>query len=117
MAGGAVLQSEAKIDKPLGEGLVDRVLALLGQAHARLDSGRREGIGGAPWEGVQPACRRTACRSSARRAHPRLFVNAAHGPAGWGLACGSAKVVADLVSGLTPDVPADTLAALRIDRF
>ncbi len=24
--------------------------------------------------------------------HPRLFVNVAHGPAGWGLACGSAKV-------------------------
>ncbi len=25
--------------------------------------------------------------------------------AGWGLACGSAKVIADLVSGETPDVP------------
>jgi len=49
--------------------------------------------------------------------HPRLFVNAGHGPAGWGLACGAGKLVADLISGKTPDVPADTLAALRADRF
>jgi D-amino-acid dehydrogenase len=49
--------------------------------------------------------------------HPRLFVNAAHGPSGWGLACGSAKVVADLVSGQKPDLPDDTLFALSVDRF
>jgi len=49
--------------------------------------------------------------------HPRLFVNIGHGPAGWGLACGSGKLLADLISGGTPDLPADTLAALRADRF
>jgi len=49
--------------------------------------------------------------------HPRLFVNIGHGPAGWGLACGSAKVVADLVSGAAPLVPPETLAALRAERF
>ncbi len=49
--------------------------------------------------------------------HPRLFVNAGHGPAGWGLACGAAKLVADLIGGVTPDLPGDTLAALRPERF
>jgi D-amino-acid dehydrogenase len=31
-----------------------------------------------------------------------LFVNAGHGPNGWTLACGSARIVADLVSGRRP---------------
>jgi D-amino-acid dehydrogenase len=49
--------------------------------------------------------------------HPRLFVNCGHGPAGWGLACGSAKVIADLISETAPSVPPDTLSALRPERF
>jgi D-amino-acid dehydrogenase len=49
--------------------------------------------------------------------HPRLFVNVGHGPAGWGLACGAAKLVADLIGGVAPELPADTLAALRPERF
>jgi D-amino-acid dehydrogenase len=116
VAGGAVLQSEAKTVRPLGAGLVDRVIALLGQGTHDWIPGAAKVSAARTWEGLRllspdglPVVGATD--------HARVFVNAAHGPAGWGLACGSAKVVADLVSGLTPDIPADTLAALRIDRF
>jgi D-amino-acid dehydrogenase len=44
-------------------------------------------------------------------------VNAAHGPVGWGLACGSGKLIASLVSGAPSELPADTIAALRPERF
>ena len=43
-----------------------------------------------------------------------LFINAGHGPQGWSTSCGSARVVADLVSGL---VPAISTAGLGLDRF
>jgi D-amino-acid dehydrogenase len=116
VAGAGVLQSEAKTLKPLGAGLADRVFALLGQGTHDWVPGAAKVSAARTWEGLRllspdglPVVGATG--------HARLFVNAAHGPAGWGLACGSAKVVADLVSGLTPDIPADTLAALRIDRF
>ncbi|WP_087668357.1 FAD-dependent oxidoreductase [Caballeronia humi] len=116
VGGAAVLQSEAKTAKPLGTGLANRVLALLGQGTHDWVPGAAKVSAARAWEGLRllspdglPVVGATS--------HARLFVNAAHGPAGWGLACGSAKVVADLVSGLTPDIPADTLAALRIDRF
>jgi D-amino-acid dehydrogenase len=49
--------------------------------------------------------------------HPRLYVNAAHGPVGWGLACGSGKLIANLVSGVPSELPPDTIAALRPERF
>ncbi len=49
--------------------------------------------------------------------NPRLFVNMAHGPSGWGLACGTAKVVADMISGHTPELDEATLAALSPARF
>jgi D-amino-acid dehydrogenase len=69
-----------------------------------------------PWEGVK-LLSPDGLPVIGNALHPRLFVNVGHGPAGWGLACGSGKLVADLISGGTPDVPADTLAALRPDRF
>lgn len=49
--------------------------------------------------------------------NPRLFVNLAHGPNGWGLACGTAKVVADMISGHAPELDEATLAALSPARF
>ncbi|CDY76520.1 D-amino acid dehydrogenase small subunit [Caballeronia glathei] len=116
VAGGAVLQSAAKAAKPLPGDLTRRALALLGQGTHDWIPGAAKVSAARPWDGVRlfssdglPVVGATS--------HARLFVNAAHGPAGWGLACGSAKVIADLVSGVTPDIPADTLAALSIDRF
>jgi D-amino-acid dehydrogenase len=42
-----------------------------------------------------------------------LFTNTGHGTLGWTMACGSASVIADLVSGRRPDIRADDLAVFR----
>jgi D-amino-acid dehydrogenase len=116
IAGGAVLQSAGQIDKPLGEAVTKEALALLGQAtHDWIPGAARISVA-LPWEGVK-LLSPDGLPVIGNALHPRLFVNVGHGPAGWGLACGSGKLVADLISGGTPDVPADTLAALRPDRF
>lgn len=43
-----------------------------------------------------------------------LYVNVGHGGSGWLLACGSARAVADVVAGRTPDID---LAGLTLDRY
>jgi D-amino-acid dehydrogenase len=35
---------------------------------------------------------------------PGVWINLGHGSSGWALSCGSARVVADLMSGRTPEV-------------
>lgn len=45
---------------------------------------------------------------------PGLFVNAGHGNAGWTVACGTAQIVADLVTGRTPQID---ISGLGFDRF
>jgi D-amino-acid dehydrogenase len=42
-----------------------------------------------------------------------LFLNTGHGTLGWTMACGSASVIADLVSGKQPAIRADDLSVLR----
>ena len=42
-----------------------------------------------------------------------LYVNTGHGTLGWTMACGSASVIADLVSGKKPAIRADDLAVFR----
>ena len=42
-----------------------------------------------------------------------LFLNTGHGTLGWTMACGSASVIADLVSGKQPEIRADDLAVFR----
>jgi D-amino-acid dehydrogenase len=42
-----------------------------------------------------------------------LFLNTGHGPLGWTLACGSGKVVADLVTGQMPDLDVAPFALAR----
>ncbi|HEY3599132.1 MAG TPA: FAD-dependent oxidoreductase [Paraburkholderia sp.] len=116
IAGGAVLQSASQTDKPLGEPLTKEALALLGQATHDWVPGAARISAALPWEGVK-LLSPDGLPVTGNALHPRLFVNAAHGPVGWALACGSGKVIADMVSGTTPDVPPDTLAALRPERF
>lgn len=43
-----------------------------------------------------------------------LYLNTGHGTLGWTMACGSGKVIADLVSGRRPDID---VAGLSIDRY
>ena len=42
-----------------------------------------------------------------------LFLNTGHGTLGWTMSCGSASVIADLVSGKVPAIQADDLAVFR----
>ena len=42
-----------------------------------------------------------------------LYLNTGHGTLGWTMSCGSARVVADLISGRTPDIRADDLGLGR----
>lgn len=45
-----------------------------------------------------------------------LFLNTGHGTLGWTMACGSGKLVADLVSGRRPEIRTDGLAMDRYQR-
>jgi D-amino-acid dehydrogenase len=42
-----------------------------------------------------------------------LYLNTGHGTLGWTMACGSASVIADLVSGKVPAIPTEDLAIFR----
>jgi D-amino-acid dehydrogenase len=116
IAGGAVLQGANLIDKPLGEALTKEALALLGQATHDWIPGAARISAALPWEGIK-LLSPDGLPVVGNALHPRLFVNVGHGPAGWGLACGAGKLIADLVVGQAPDLPDETLAALRADRF
>ncbi|WP_158808543.1 D-amino acid dehydrogenase [Beijerinckia sp. L45] len=43
-----------------------------------------------------------------------LYANTGHGTLGWTMACGSGRLLADLISGRTPEIPSDDLA---LDRY
>ena len=45
-----------------------------------------------------------------------LWLNTGHGTLGWTMAAGSARVLADLMSGQTPQIRADDLAVSRYRR-
>ncbi len=44
---------------------------------------------------------------------PNLFLNTGHGTLGWTMACGSARVIADLIDGRSPQIDAGDLAISR----
>ncbi|GAA4026333.1 D-amino acid dehydrogenase [Actimicrobium antarcticum] len=44
---------------------------------------------------------------------PNLFLNTGHGTLGWTMSCGSASLLADLISGRQPAIAADDLSVLR----
>ncbi len=44
---------------------------------------------------------------------PNLFLNTGHGTLGWTMACGSAQLLADLLSGHSPAIQADDLSVFR----
>jgi D-amino-acid dehydrogenase len=55
------------------------------------------------WCGLRPATPSNLPYVGATR-YRRLFLNTGHGTLGWTLACGSARLLADLVSGCAPEV-------------
>ncbi|WP_246795150.1 FAD-dependent oxidoreductase [Burkholderia perseverans] len=116
ICGAPVLQSDKDTAQPLPEALGESALALLGQATHDWIPGAAKISAALPWQGLRLLSPDGLPVVGPTR-HPRVFVNLGHGPAGWGLACGSAKVVTDYVGGSEHHVPADTLAALHVDRF
>lgn len=44
---------------------------------------------------------------------PNLFINAGHGTLGWTMACGSGKLIADLITGVQPEISTEGLAISR----
>jgi D-amino-acid dehydrogenase len=47
-------------------------------------------------------------------ARPGLFLNTGHGTLGWTMACGSARLLADIVSGREPEISTE---GLGLDRY
>jgi D-amino-acid dehydrogenase len=45
--------------------------------------------------------------------YPNLFLDTGHGTLGWTMACGSGRLLADIVSGGPPEIPTDGLGAER----
>ncbi len=45
-----------------------------------------------------------------------VWLNLGHGSSGWALACGSARLLADMLSGRTPSIPIDGLSVDRLKR-
>lgn len=48
--------------------------------------------------------------------YANLFLNGGHGTLGWTMACGSGRVLADLMSGREPEIASDDLALSRYGR-
>jgi D-amino-acid dehydrogenase len=46
--------------------------------------------------------------------YPNLYLNTGHGTLGWTMACGSGKLLADLVTGRTPAI---SIGGLGLDRY
>lgn len=64
------------------------------------------------WTGLRPMTPDGPPILGATR-YANLFLNTGHGHLGWTMACGSARVVADLVSGTAPEIDLDGLTAAR----
>jgi len=61
------------------------------------------------WSGLRPATPSNVPCIGATR-HSNLYLNTGHGTLGWTLACGSGKVIADVIAGDRPEVDFATLA-------
>jgi D-amino-acid dehydrogenase len=65
-----------------------------------------------PWSGLRPMTPDGPPILGPTR-YPNLFLNTGHGHLGWTMACGSARAVADLVSGRRPAIDLNGLTAAR----
>jgi D-amino-acid dehydrogenase len=48
---------------------------------------------------------------------PGLFLNTGHGTLGWTMACGSGRVLSDMISGGVPEIDAGDLSIARYGRW
>jgi D-amino-acid dehydrogenase len=95
-AGTAELNSyNTDINKIRCEAIVKRTFALFPQAG---DRSRVEF-----WTGLRPATPSNV-PFVGRTRYSNLFLNTGHGTLGWTMSCGSGHAIADIVSGITPEV-------------
>ena len=66
-----------------------------------------------PWCGLRPATP-DSVPILGETAYGNLFLNTGHGTLGWTMACGSARIIADLIAERKPEID---LSGLRLDRF
>ena len=64
------------------------------------------------WTGLRPMTPDGTPVVGATR-FPNLFINTGHGTLGWTMACGSGRVIADIVSGRKPEIDTADLAITR----
>ncbi|MFC4625493.1 D-amino acid dehydrogenase [Daeguia caeni] len=64
------------------------------------------------WSGLRPMTPDSTPIIGATR-YDNLFINAGHGTLGWTMACGSGKLLADIISGNKTDIRADDLSIAR----
>ncbi len=70
------------------------------------------------WTGLRYYDARWHTNSRVPTAYNNLYLNTGHGTLGWTMACGSGKLLADLISGNTPDIASDDLSVFRyLDGF
>jgi len=65
------------------------------------------------WSGLRPTTPDSVPILGAT-SYDNLFLNTGHGTLGWTMACGSARIIADLIAGRTPEID---LEGLGLDRF
>ncbi|MFZ2155460.1 MAG: FAD-dependent oxidoreductase, partial [Bradyrhizobium sp.] len=96
IAGTAELDGyNTQINKVRCDAIVKRVMALFPDAG---DPSRAE-----YWAGLRPATpTNLPCIGFTK--YPNLFLNTGHGTLGWTHACGSGRILADLVSGRQPEI-------------
>ncbi len=81
-----------------------RCEALLARAYALFPhAGRRQEV--EFWAGLRPATPSNVPLIGRSR-YRNLYLNTGHGTLGWTMACGSGRLLADLVSGRTPEIDA-----------
>ncbi len=65
-----------------------------------------------PWCGLRPATPDSVPILGATP-YANLFINTGHGTLGWTMACGSGRIIADLIAGRTPEIDMDGLGLSR----
>lgn len=89
-----------------------RVAPLIANARELFpDASRYEDVN--PWCGLRPSTPDSVPIIGPTK-YQNFFVNTGHGMLGWTMACGSGRVIADLISGRSPEID---LSGLTLDRY
>ena len=103
----------AGFDDSIRESRIENLIGLLRRVYPKESSEDPGALTVSPWAGLRPM----SPDGVAILGHTEiagLFLNTGHGHLGWTMAPASGKLVADLVSGRTPEL---SLAAYGLDRF